>query len=158
MPLCIAYNAPTMTEGPIEKAIRQRQKLLTENSEMRAKIERNNARITELESALAVMRQFAPAGLPGLDEDLAAMYGDLESMTVPNAAARVLFKRGEGLTTREIVDVLIRAGKMPDTQTSMINLIGALKRNSHRFRKVGDKWELIETRSPVFEVIDSEAR
>src|SRR5258707_4183749 len=147
-----------MTEGPIEKAIRQRRELLTENSEMREKIERNNARITELESALAVMRQFAPAGLPGLDEDITPMYGDLTRLTVPDAAATVLFKRGERLTTREIVDVLIRAGKVPDTQTSMINLIQAMKRNTHRFRKGDDKWELIEKRTPVFEVIESEAR
>ncbi len=147
-----------MTQGPLEKAISRRQELLTKNSELRAEIDRNTAEIAQLDSALAVMRRFAPAGLPGLDEDIEALYGDLESMTVPNAAATILFKRGEPLTTREIVDVLIRAGKMPDTNVSMISLLGALKRNPRRFRKVGNTWELIETRSPIFEVLESEAR
>jgi hypothetical protein len=149
-----------MTQGPLEKAISRRRELLTENSELRAKIDRNTAEIAQLDTALAVMRKFAPMGqLPGLDdEDVAAVYGDLGSMTIPNAAARILFKRGEALTTRDILEVLVKAGKMPDTNNAMINLLGALKRNPHRFRKESNTWELIEANNPVFEIVDSEAR
>lgn len=134
-----------MAQGPLEKAISRRQELLTRNSELRAEIDRNTAEIAQIDSALVVMRKFAPLGqLPGLDEDVTAVYGDLLSMTIPDAAATVLFKRGEALSTREILDVLVKAGKMPDTNNSMINLLSALKRNTRRFRKVGNAWMLIE--------------
>jgi hypothetical protein len=134
-----------VAQGPLEKAISRRQELLTRNSELRAEIDRNTAEIAQIDSALVVMRKFAPLGqLPGLDEDVTAVYGDLLSMTIPDAAATVLFKRGEALSTREILDVLVKAGKMPDTNNSMINLLSALKRNTRRFRKVGNAWMLIE--------------
>lgn len=153
--LDMPYNRAEMTQGPLEKAISRRRELLTKNSEFRAEIDRNTAEIAQLDAALAIMRKFAPLGqLPGLDEDVTAVYGDLESMTVPNAAATVLFKRGEPLTTREIVDVLIKAGKMRDTNVSMINLLNALKRNPRRFRKVGNAWTLVEANHQL-RVLDS---
>src|ERR1700686_166412 len=101
-----------MTQGPLEKAISRRQELLTRNSEIRAEIDRNTAEIAQIDSALVVMRKFAPLGqLPGLDEDVTAVYGDLLAMTIPDAAATILFKRGEPLSTREILEVLVKAEK-----------------------------------------------
>jgi hypothetical protein len=147
-----------MAQGPLEKAIARRQELLTENSELRAKIDRNTAEIAQIDAALAVMRKFAPLGqLPGLDEDVTAVYGDLLSMTIPDAAATVLFKRGEALTTRDILDVLVKAGKMPDHNNSMINLLSALKRNTRRFQKVGNAWKLIDANRQlrVLDALDS---
>jgi hypothetical protein len=133
-----------MTQGPLEKAISRRQELLTKNSELRAEVDRNTAEIAQIDSALVVMRKFAPLGqLPGLDEDVAAVYGDLESMTVPDACATILYKRGEALTSRELLDILVRAGKLKANNNSMIHVIGSLKRNDHRFRKVGSAWTLI---------------
>jgi hypothetical protein len=144
-----------MPQGPLEKAIARRQELLTENSELRAKIDRNTAEIAQLDSALAVMRKFAPMGqLPGLDEDVTAVYGDLLSMTIPDAAATILFKRGEPLSTREILDVLIKAGKQPDTNNAMINLLSALKRNPRRFQRTENAWTLIESNRQL-RVLDS---
>ncbi|HEY5033893.1 MAG TPA: hypothetical protein VIJ30_02095 [Candidatus Dormibacteraeota bacterium] len=118
---------------------------MTRNSELRAEVDRNTAEIAQIDSALVVMRKFAPLGqLPGLDEDVAAVYGDLESMTVPDACATILYKRGEALTSRELLDILVRAGKLKANNNSMIHVIGSLKRNDHRFRKVGSAWTLIE--------------
>ncbi len=134
-----------MTQGPLEKAISRRRELLTKNSELRAEVDRNTAEIAQIDSALVVMRKFAPLGqLPGLDEDVTAVYGDLDSMTVPNACATILFKRGEALTSRELLNILVEAGKLKDNNNSMIHVIGSLKRNAHRFQKVGNAWTLIE--------------
>lgn len=158
IPLSMLYNRAEMTQGPLEKAISRRRELLTKNSDLRAEVDRNTAEIAQIDAALIVMRKYAPLGqLPGLEEDVAGVYGDLESMTVPNAAATILFKRGEPLSTRDILDVLIKAGKMPDTNNAMINLLGALKRNAHRFRKVGSNWTLIEPNHQlrVLEEIDN---
>ena len=145
--LRMPYNPDIVTQGPLEKAISRRQELLTKNSELRAEVDRNTAEIAQIDTALVVMRKYAPLGqLPGLDEDVAAVYGDLESMTIPDAAATILFKRGEALPTREILDVLVKSGKVSKTSNNaMINLLGALKRNSHRFKKVGNGWTLVET-------------
>jgi hypothetical protein len=64
-------------------------------------------------------------------------------MTVPDACATILYKRGEALTSRELLDILVRAGKLKANNNSMIHVIGSLKRNDHRFRKVGSAWTLI---------------
>jgi hypothetical protein len=147
-----------MTQGPLEKAISRRRELLTRNSELRAEIDRNTAEIAQIDTALVVMRKFAPLGqLPGLDEDVTSVYGDLLSMTIPDAAATILFKRGEALSTREILDVLVKAEKMPDTNNSMINLLSALKRNTRRFQKVENAWTLIEPNRQlrVLDALDS---
>ena len=135
-----------MTQGPLEKAIRRRQELLSENSEYRAKVDRNTAEIAQIDAALAVMRKFAPLGqLPGLDEDVAAAYGDLASMTLPDACAAILYKRGEGLGSGELLDILVKAGRFKvRNNNAQISLIAALKRNPKRFRKEGPLWTLIE--------------
>jgi hypothetical protein len=135
-----------MTQGPLEKAISRRQELLTRNSELRAEIDRNTADIAQIDSALVVMRKFAPLGqLPGLDEDVESVYGNLASMTVPDGVATILYKRGEALTSRELLTVLERAGKLEaGNKNNLIGVIGALKRNPARFRKVGNTWTLIE--------------
>jgi len=135
-----------MTQGPLEKAISRRRELLTKNSELRAEIDRNTAEIAQIDTALVVMRKYAPLGqLPGLDEDVTAVYGDLASMTVPDGLATILYKRGEALTSRELLDILVKAGKLKaNTNNSMIHVISSLKRNDARFRKVGTGWTLIE--------------
>lgn len=140
------YNPEAMTLGPLEKAIARRRELLTKNSELRADIDRNTAEIAQIDSALTVMRNYAPLGqLPGLDENVESVYGDLVSMTVPDGLATILYKRGEALTSRELLDILVKAGKLKaNTNNSMIHVIGSLKRNDHRFRKVGSGWTLIE--------------
>jgi hypothetical protein len=143
--LSIGYNIRAMTQGPLEKAITRRRDLLTKNSELRAEIDKNTAEIAQIDAALVVLRKYAPLGqLPGLDEDVSAVYGDLASMTVPDGLATILYKRGEALTTRELLDILVKAGKLKANNNSMIHVIGALKRNEHRFRKVGSGWTLIE--------------
>jgi hypothetical protein len=136
-----------MTQGPLEKAISRRQELLTRNSELRAEIDRNTAEIAQIDSALVVMRKFAPLGqLPGMDEDVRSVYGDLASMTVPDGLATILYKRGEPLTSRELLTVLEKAGKLESgSKNNLIGVIGALKRHSRRFRKVGSSWTLIES-------------
>jgi hypothetical protein len=145
-----------MPEGPLEKAIKRRQELLTKNSELRAEIDRNTAEIAQIDTALVVMRKFAPLGqLPGLDEDVTAVYGDLESMTVPDACATILYKRGEALTSRELLNILVEAGKLKNNNNSMIHVIGSLKRNPHRFQKVGSTWTLVEHQLRVLDGIDN---
>ena len=136
-----------MTQGPLEKAISRRQELLTRNSELRAEADRNTAEIAQIDSALVVMRKFAPLGqLPGLDEDVESVYGDLASMTVPDGLATILYKRGEALTSRELLTVLEKAGKLEaGNKNNQIGVISALKRHSDRFRKVGTSWTLVET-------------
>jgi hypothetical protein len=140
------YNLSVMTQGPLEKAISRRRELLTKNSELRADIDRNTAEIAQIDAALAIMRNYAPLRqLPGLDEDIESVYGNLASMTVPDACATILYKRGEALTSRELLDILVKAGKLKaGNNNNLIGVIGALKRNSHRFRKVGSGWTLIE--------------
>jgi hypothetical protein len=135
-----------MTKGPLERAISRRRELLAENSELRAKTERNTAEIAQIDAALTIMKKYAPPeGLPGLDEDVTAGYGDLASMTVPDGLAMILYKRGEPMTSRELLDILVKAGKLKaNTNNSMIHVIGSLKRNERRFRKVGAGWTLIE--------------
>jgi hypothetical protein len=135
-----------MTQGPLEKAISRRQELLTANSEYRAKIDRNTAEIAQIDSALVVMRKYAPLGqLPGLDEDVRSVYGDLASMTVPDGLATILYKRGEPLTSRELLTVLEKVGKLEaGNKNNLIGVIGALKRSPHRFQKSGSTWTLIE--------------
>ncbi len=135
-----------MTQGPLERAISRRRELLAENSELRAKTERNTAEIAQIDAALTIMKKYAPPeGLPGFDENVTAVYGDLESMTVPDACEAILYKRGEPLTSRELCDILVKAGKLKPNNNSMIHVIGSLKRNDHRFRKVGSTWTLIES-------------
>jgi hypothetical protein len=141
----MVYNPGVMTQGPLEKAISRRRELLTKNSELRADIDRNTAEIAQIDTALVVMRKYAPLGqLPGLDEDVTAVYGDLASMTVPDGLATILYKRGEALTSRELLDILVKAGKLKAHNNSMIHVISSLKRNDGRFRKVGSGWTLIE--------------
>ncbi len=144
-----------MTQGPLEKAISRRQQLLTKNSELRAEIDRNTAEIAQIDSALVVLRKYAPPeGLPGLDEDVESFYGDLASMTVPDGLATILYKRGEPLTSRELLTVLEKAGKLEaGNKNNLIGVIGALKRHDSRFQKVGNQWTLIE-KSHQLRVLD----
>src|SRR2546425_5079174 len=120
-----------MTQGPLEKAISRRRELLTQNSEFRAQIDKNTAEIAQIDSALTVMRNYAPMRqLPGLDEDVAAVYGDLASMSIPGACATILYKRGGALTSRELLDILVKAGKVKHGgDNSLINVISSLKRH-----------------------------
>jgi hypothetical protein len=144
-----------VTQGPLEKAISRRQDLLTENSELRARIDRNTGEIAQIDSALVVMRKFAPLGqLPGLDEDVESVYGDLASMTVPDGLDTILYKRGEPLTSRELLTVLEKAGKLDaGNKNNLIGVIGALKRHPNRFRKVGNTWTPVE-RNHQLRVLD----
>ena len=152
------YNPLVMTDGPVEKAIRRRQELLTRNSDLRAEVEKNTGEIASLDSALAVMRRFAPAGLPGLDEDIPGLYGDLSAMTVPDGLATILYKRGEPLTSRELLTILEKGGKLEaGNKNNQIGVIGALKRSPHRFKKVEGAWILVNHQLRVIDGID-EAR
>jgi hypothetical protein len=131
-----------MTQGPLEKAIAKRRELLATNSELRAQIDRNTGEIAQIDAALAVMRNYAPLGqLPGLDEDVRSVYGDIASMTVPDGLFTILRKRGEALTSRELCVILEKGGKLvPNGKNNLIGVIGALKRNPERFRKIGNAW------------------
>jgi len=147
-----------MAQGPLEKAISKRQELLSKNAEYRAEIDKNNVEIAQIEAALAIMRNYAPLGqIPGLDEDVRAVYGDLAHMTVPDGLATILLKRGEALTSRELLTVLEKAGKLkPGGKNNLIGVIGALKRSPDRFRKIGGSWLLAQSNGhlPVLELIE----
>jgi hypothetical protein len=149
----------TTAPGPLEKAIGKRRELLAKNSDLRTEIERNAEEIARIDAALAVMRDFAPLRqLPGLDEDARSVYGALASMTVPDGLATILRKRGEPLTSRELCTILEQTGKLvPDNKNNLIGVIGALKRNPGRFKKVRDTWTLVQSNGhlPGLEVDDT---
>lgn len=135
------------TPGPLEKAIAKRRELLAKNSELRADIDRNTAEIAQIDAALAVMRLYAPLGqLPGLEDDARSIYGNLASMTVPDGLATILRKRGEALPSRELCTILEQTGKLKaGSANNLIGVIGALKRNPERFKKIGSSWKLVQS-------------
>jgi len=152
-----------MAQGPLEKAIGRRQDLLRKNADLRAEIEKNNGEISEIDVALAIMRNYAPLGqLPGLDEDVRSVYGNLASMTVPDGIATILRKRGEPLPVRELVDLLERTGKMTlGGKNNSINVIQVLNRFPKRFKKAEDRrgkttWTLAQANGhlPGLELIE----
>ena len=140
------YNSDIVTQGPLERAISRRRELLMRNSDLRAEMDQNADEIANIESALAVMRDYAPLGqLPGLDDDV-RVYGDLAHMTVPDGLAVILTKRGEALTSRELLTVLEKAGKLESGNgNNLIGVIGALKRHPNRFQRVGKSWTLAKS-------------
>jgi hypothetical protein len=106
------------------------------------------AEIARLEETARVLRELVPGGrLEYVDDDAALPYGDLLSKTLPQAAYTILQHRGVNATTRDLLNILVKAGKVPNTQTSHINLLNALKRNTGPtkiFTREGSEWGLTE--------------
>lgn len=106
--------------------------------------------IEQIEGSMAVLRRYAVLQqLPGVDEDLAAPYGDLTSQTVPEACATILRKRGgEPATARELLKILVAAGKLQqEKESTHVSVIAALKRHPELFQKVGNAWTLAKADS-----------
>jgi hypothetical protein len=125
-------------------AARQRQ-LLAEVNKARQEIEEKSAEIARIQAALEVLRDYVPLGvLPGIDENIAAIYGNLKGMTVPDGIAKILAMRGEPATARELLEILVQGGKMREVNNvGHISILGALKRNPERFKRVGGAWTLV---------------
>lgn len=106
------------------------------------------AEISRLERTAGVLRELVPGGrLEYVDDDAPLPYGDLRSKTLPQAAATILRYHGEDATTRQLLDLLVKAGKVADKQSSHINLLNALKRNTGEtkiFTRNGPMWGLTE--------------
>jgi hypothetical protein len=104
------------------------------------------AEIERLEAAANVVREYAPVGrLPFIDEDAPVSHGDLSKMNLPQAAAEVLRNLKHGATTRELLDMLVNAGKLdPSKTTNHINLLNTLKRRSDWFKKEGKVWIYVD--------------
>lgn len=106
------------------------------------------AEIARLEETAKNLRELVPGGrLEYVDDDAPLPYGDLRSQTLPQAAATILRHLGTKATTRDVLNILVKAGKVPDTQTSHINLLNALKRNTGAtkiFTREGPEWGLTE--------------
>jgi hypothetical protein len=106
--------------------------------------------IERLESAAATLRQFAPVGrLPYVDADAPVAQGDLSNMTLPKAALAIMRSLEHGATTRELLELLIKAGKLDPSKgnTNHINLLNTLKRHTEWFKKDGSIWTFIGDRS-----------
>jgi hypothetical protein len=127
-------------------AARQRQ-LLAEVNKARQEIEEKSAEIARIQAALEVLRDYVPLGvLPGIDENIAAIYGNLKGMTVPDGIAKILAMRGEPATARELLEILVQGGKMREVNNvGHISILGALKRNPQRFKRVGGAWTLVRS-------------
>jgi hypothetical protein len=127
-------------------AARQKQ-LLAEVNQARQDIEEKSAEIAKIQAAMEVLREYVPLGLlPGIDENIAAVYGNLKGMTVPDGIATILRMRREPATARELMEILVQAGKVRGpTQNAHIGILGALKRNPQRFRRVGSTWTLVQS-------------
>lgn len=134
-----------MGPDPLIRMANRLRELQVDQRKLATQVERNRLEIEQIESAMAILRRYATLGqLPGVDEDLAAPYGDLKSLTVPQACAVILRKRGgEPLTARELLKILVKAGKLPQEKDSThISVISALKRHPELFTKVGSAWTL----------------
>jgi hypothetical protein len=138
-------------------ASRQKQ-LLAEINKARADIEEKSAEVARIQSAMEVLREYVPMGvLPGIDENIAAVYGNLKGMTIPDGIAKILRLRREPATARELLEILAQAGKIREAnQNAHISVLGALKRNPHRFRRVGGAWTLIESNGHLPGLEDAE--
>ncbi len=118
---------------------------LAKMTELGARRREIAAEMAKLDETAGVLRELVPGGwLQFVDDDAPLPYGDLKSKTVPQGVVTILRQRGEPATTREILDILIKSGKVADKQTSHINLLNVLKKNSKLFTRIGPTWGLTE--------------
>jgi hypothetical protein len=131
-----------MTQDTYARATNRLRILQTELAQKRSEVEGIITEMERIQAALEILRPFAP---PGMAEDMAA-YGDLKSLTVPEGCARILQVRRDGLTARELMQILEKAGKLQeDNPNNQIGVIGALNRHAELFKKTGKTWTLVDS-------------
>jgi len=140
-----------VSQDTYARATNRLRELQAELTKKRSEVEAIAAELERIQAALDVIRPFAP---PGMAENMAT-YGDLKSLTIPEGSAQILRVRREALSARELLRVLVKAGKIQeDTPNAHIGVLGALKRHPELFRRVGKAWTLVDSNGhlPLLEV------
>jgi hypothetical protein len=129
---------------PLDRMIRRLAELIEERDTLTERVDEIQNEIGRIQGAIDVVGEFDPFG-NSVDSRTPSRFAsvDLKSPTLAVACAAILRETGEPATARDLVNVLMKAGRWGSEKPShLISVIQTLKKRTDLFVRDGKAWRL----------------